>query len=340
MRSKNKLISVIIVNWNGKKHLSYCLPSLEKIDYPNFEVIVIDNGSTDGSVEYVKKNFPKVKIIQNRKNLGFAKANNIGFEKAKGEYILLLNNDTEVAPAFLTKLVDAMKRDKKIGAIQPKIVLMDSGKLQAGGAFLTNTGFLYHFGYGKDPTDRKYNQQMEIFSANGSCILVKREVIEKVGLFDPDFFCYFEETDFCWRVWLAGYKIVYVPGSVIYHKGAQTAKRLKSSFVNYHSFKNRIASLIKNLGLAELFKTMPTHLLFCRLAFFAFLVMGKFSNAWAIQKAIGWNFLHLGKTLEKRKRIQDKIRKISDRELMSRIKRSVRPLYYCHLFNGLKKYED
>jgi len=340
MRSKSKLVSVIIVNWNGEKHLSYCLPSLEKIDYSSFEIIVVDNGSTDDSVKYVETHFPKIKIIQNKKNLGFAKANNIGLKKAKGECILFLNSDTKVTPNFLTRLIKVMEKDKKIGVVQPKIVFMDSGKLQAGGAFLTNTGFLYHFGYGRNPDEKKYNQQTEILSANGSCMLAKREAIEKVGLFDPDFFCYFEETDFCWRAWLAGYKIVYVPDSVICHKGAQTAKRLKSNFINYHSFKNRIASLIKNLGSVELFKTMPTHLLFCQLAFFAFLVMGRFSNAWAVQKAIGWNFLHLGKTLEKRRKVQDRIRKISDRELMSKIKRPVRPLYYYHLLSGLKEYED
>ena len=339
----NSLVSIVIVNWNGKKHLSYSLSSLKKINYPSFEVIVVDNGSTDGSIELVNsltRNKKIIKLIKNKKNLGFAEANNIGFREAKGKYVLLLNNDTKVTPDFLKKLVDVMNENKKIGVVQPKIVFMDSKKLQAGGAFLTNTGFLYHFGYGKNPDEKKYNQPMDIFSANGSCMLVKREVIERVGLFDPDFFCYFEETDFCWRVWLAGYKIIYVPSSVIYHKGAQTAKRLKSSFVNYHSFKNRIASLIKNLGPAELFKTMPTHFLFCQLAFFAFLVMGKFSSDWAIQKAIGWNFLHLGNTLEKRKKIQNKIRKVSDRELMSKIKRSIKPLYYCHLFSGLKKYED
>lgn len=119
-----KLISVIIVSWNGKKHLSYCLPFLKKIDYPTLEVIAVDNSSTDGSVEYVEKNFPRVKIIQNKKNLGFAKANNIGFKKAKGEYIPLLNNDTKVTPDFLTKLVDVMKKDEKLESMYLEIMLV------------------------------------------------------------------------------------------------------------------------------------------------------------------------------------------------------------------------
>lgn len=335
-----KLISVIIINWNGKKHLSYCLSSLERINYPNFEVIVVDNASIDGSVEYIKKNFSQVKVIQNKKNLGFAEANNIGFKKAKGEYILLLNNDTKVTPNFLTELVRVMESDKKIGAVQPKIIFMDSKRLQAGGSFLTKTGFLYHFGCQKNPDDKKYNQPLEIFSTSGSCLLIRRKVIEKVGLFDPDFFCYFEETDFCWRVWLAGYKILYLPTAMIYHKGSQTARRLKLSFVEFHSFKNRICSLIKNLGALELFKILPVHLIFCQLAVLGFFIKGQLADAWAIYKAIGWNFLCLRETLEKRRKIQGKIRKISDRRLMPKIKRPVRPLYYYYLFKGLEKYED
>lgn len=343
-----ELVSIIIVNWNGKKQLADCLSSLEKIDYPSMEIIVVDNGSTDGSKKEIQKskskyqnNNLKFKIILNKKNLGFAKANNQGFKKAKGEYVLILNNDTKVTPDFLTKLVQVIKSDEKIGVVQPKIIFSDSGRLQAGGAFLTKTGFLHHLGFGKNPNDVKYNQPLQIFSANGACMLVRRQVIEKVGLFDPDFFCYFEETDFCWRVWLSGYQIVYAPRSVIYHRGRQTAIKLSSSFIAYHSFKNRICSLIKNLGTPKLVKTLPLNLLFSQATTLAYLVGGELLSAFAIQKAILWNMLNLRKTLKKRKKIQVSLRKISDSSFIPALTKSPRLSYYHHLFRGtIKDYEE
>jgi GT2 family glycosyltransferase len=334
------LVSIIIINWNGKNHLKKCFDSLEKLDYPNFEIILVDNNSSDESVEFTKKNYPRFKIIQNKRNLGFAKANNIGFKEAKGKYILLLNNDTKVTTELLSKLVNAIKKDRRIGIIQPKIIFMGSGKLQAGGTFLTNSGFLYHFGNWKNPNDKKYNQPKEIFSANGSCMLARREVIEKIDLFDPDFFAYFEETDFCWRTLLAGWKIIYLPAAKVYHKGGETAQKLNSSFIQFHSFKNRICSIIKNLEIQNLVKILVVHLQFCNLGSLAFLVTGKFSEAWAIQKAIWWNVWHIKKTLRKRKNVQADIRKIKDKDFIPYLKKKVRPSYYYYLFKGLEKYND
>lgn len=338
------LVSIIIVNWNGKENLRGCFQSLAKISYSPYEIILVDNGSNDGSVEMVKKLTKlnkRIKLIGNKENLGFAKANNQGFKKAKGKYILLLNSDTKVAPDFLTKLIGVMEKDEKISVVQPKIIFMDSKRLQAGGAFLTNTGFLYHYGYGKDPNNGKYNHRMEIFSANGSCMLVKREVIEKVGLFDPDFFCYFEETDFCWRVWLAGYKIVYVPDSVIYHKGAQSAQRLPISFIQYHSFKNRLCTYLKNFSFKNLFRIFLPHLLLCEISALAYLVTGKPGYTFAIQRAIFWNIFNLGKTFKKRSKIQQRIRQVADDAFIPLLTKKVKLSYYSYLSQGkLEDYEE
>ncbi|MDD3460609.1 MAG: glycosyltransferase family 2 protein [Candidatus Pacebacteria bacterium] len=336
----NHLVSIIIVNWNGKKHLSYCLPSLKKINYPNVEIIIVDNGSTDQSVEYIKNNFPSAKIILNKTNMGFAEGNNIGFKKAKGKYVLFLNNDTIVTPNFLKKLVNAIEENNKIAVVQPKIILSPSKKLQAGGDFLTDNGFLYHYGFGKNPDDPKYNRKIEIFSACGACMLVRSSVIKKIGLFDPDFFCYFEESDFCWRVCLAGYKLLYVPESIIYHKGSSTSRKLGSKFTQYHSFKNRICSLIKNLEKQNLVKTLFLHLLFCFLSFVTLVTTGKFPEASSICKAWYWNFSHLNETLSKRRYIQGKIRKISDKKLMAKLKKSPGLKYFFYLFYGLEHYSD
>lgn len=341
-----KLASIIVVNWNGKNYLEKCLDSLKKLIYPNYEIVLVDNGSVDGSVEFVRQNFPWIKIVQNKENLGFAEANNIGYQNSKGEYILFLNNDTTVEPNFLTILVKEIEINKDIGGLQPKILQMDNPqKLDCVGGFLTASGILYHFGYGKNADNPKYSKKIEIFSAKGAAILFRREVLEKVGLFDKDFFAYFEETDLCHRVWVAGYKIIYIPDAVIYHKGKGTAKRIGEASIAFHSFKNRINSYLKNLGTAELLKILPLHLCLCEIgAIFYYLFWKRDSDLFlAIQKAIIWNIQHLGETLKKRREVQKDIRKIKDKDFIPKLKKKVRLSYYYYLPGGpiaLANYED
>ncbi len=339
-----KLVSVIIVNWNGKRFLKECLSSLFAQDYKNIEVIFVDNASTDDSVDYVKKNFPKTKIVSNKKNLGFAEGNNIGYKNATGDYILFLNNDTKVTKSFLTELVKVLESDKKIGGVQSKILLMDDPtRLDSVGAFLTNTGFLYHYGIAKKDSP-KYNKQIDIYSAKGACMIFKREVLEKIKvdgeIFDSRYFVYFEETDMCHRIWLAGYKIVFVPKSVVYHKMGGTSAKLDNAFVQYHSFKNRINSYIKNLGTLELLKILPLHILMCEAFALILLIKLKFSLFLSIQKAIVWNLAVLNATLIKRKQIQKYIREVNDMRLLHKVLRNVRFTYYYHLFGGLKNYNE
>lgn len=333
------LVSIVLINWNGIRDLKDCLPSLRKVRYPKVEIILVDHGSKDGSIEYVKKNFSEIKLIEAKKNLGFALGNNVGYRKTKGEYILLLNNDTVVEDDFLDYLVEALK-EKGVGVVQPKIIFADTRKLQTAGTYLTNSGFLYHVGYDKNPRDRKYNKKTKIFSANGACMLIKREVIEKVGLFDKDFFLYFEETDFCWRAWLAGYLILYEPRAVIYHKGSRATKTLPSAFVNFHSFKNRINTIIKNAGSLELMRILPLQTFLCIMVAGFFFLVGRVKLGTSIFLAIFWNLKNIRKTLRKRKIVQKKIRKIADDEIAPIIKKKVKPVYYYYLFTGLEGYED
>src|SRR3989344_3605371 len=206
---KKDLVSVIIINWNGLEHLQKCLPSLYGQNYKKIEVIVVDNGSIDDSVSWLNKKYPKVKIVKNKENKGFAEANNQGYEITTGEYILFLNNYTKVTKTFLTELLKVLKSNDLIGGVQSKLLLMDSPtRLDSVGSYLTNTGFLYHLGvYAED--SKKYSKQLEVYSAKGACMLLKREVLKKVEvegeIFDSRYFAYFEETDMCHRVWLAGY---------------------------------------------------------------------------------------------------------------------------------------
>lgn len=339
---KNPKVSVIILNWNGREILDDCLKSWKKVRYLAKEIIVVNNGSTDDSAEFLKKNYKNVKVIEIKKNVWFAKANNIGLKHATGKYILFLNNDTTVTPDFLKPLVDDLEKDKILGAVQPKIRQMgDSDRLDSIGSFFTSTGFLYHYGYGQNEKEKKFNKRMEIFSAKGACFLVRRSLIEKIGLFDEDFFAYFEESDFCHRIWLSGHTIIYEPKSEIYHVGGVDNRQSSQAKIQFHSYKNRINSYTKNLEIAELIKLLPGHLMLCLVVSLSYLIMRRPRISIAIMKAISWNIINLSKTLKKRKMIQKKIRKIRDRDYLKSVKKDARLSYYYFILTkfGIGDYE-
>lgn len=336
--NKYPLVSMIVINFNGGEVWKDCLRTLEKISYPNWELILIDNGSADGSdhlVEDFKLGLKNYIFIHNEINLGFAYPNNQGFEKSKGKYILLLNNDTKVPPDFLTKMVIRMEKDPGIGAMQPKILLSDmEGYLDNAGTFINKLGLLDHWGFMKEDS-KEYNRARNIFSAKGACLLTRRDIIQKIGLFDNDYFAYFEESDFCWRVWLSGYRVYYFPETYIFHKLGHTSKKIESTFVNYHSIKNRIASLIKNLNGVNLFLILVPHLILINLLGIYYLFTFQFKKFRMIAKSLYWNIKNLKHTLTKRKNIQ-KWRKISDSKLFELVGS---PLSLKELFKHFLKVE-
>jgi GT2 family glycosyltransferase len=326
-------VSVIIVNWNGLDWLKVCLPSLEQVTYPNLEVIVVDNGSTDGSIEYLEQAKVVTTIIKNATNLGFAYPNNQGIERATGEFVLFLNNDMTYAAGFIEPLVEACQQPG-IGAVQPKMVrLKDPQRLDGVGSYLTAYGVLLHYGFGRNASAKQYNVERDIFCPKGAAMMVRHDVLRKVGPFDADYFAYFEETDLSWRIWLAGYRIRYVPTGLVQHAGGETAKRI-SLFAHYHSFKNRIATLIKNLGLAPLAWMLPLHLALVVLVSSAYLAIGQLHVFAATWKAIWWNIVNLGSTLKKRRHVQRVIRKVSDRDLLPQIIRPLPLNYFKYLFGA------
>lgn len=332
------LVSVVILNWNGRKHLLKCLISLEKVTYKPLEVIVVDNHSTDDSVFSVKKKFPWVKLVVNSVNRGYSGGNNDGINEAKGTFVFILNNDTEVDKNFLEPLVDVMK-DSTVACVQPKLVYGDKRTmLNAVGSYFTSTGFLYHYGYRKNIHIPQYNRRLTIYSAKGAAMLLRKSAIDKVGFFDEDFFIYFEETDFCHRLWLSGYKIVYEPTSVIYHyEAVDTHKQMKNARIMFLSYRNRIASFIKNLSTAWLIRILPA--LFIEYIFlsFVYLLRRDWKTSLVMYSAIVWNILMLPKMLTKRKAIQA-LRTMSDMELFDTIRRDPPIRYYYYLFTGLQNY--
>ncbi|KKU10931.1 MAG: putative glycosyltransferase [Candidatus Woesebacteria bacterium GW2011_GWB1_45_5] len=330
---KPPLVSVIITNWNGGELYKKCIKSLSEIDYPKWELVVVDDASTDDSF---KTPLPKSsKLIINKKNVNFARANNIGYGYAKGKYILLLNNDTLVPRDFLTNMTERMEADSNIGVLQPKIRLMDSpGYLDNAGSFMTRIGFLHHWGFGRKDSE-EFDKEKEIFSAKGACMLIRNEIIKKSGLFDEDYISYFEETDFCWRILLMGYKVLYYPGTEILHKVGFTTKRINVLQINYNSYKNRIATLIKNLGFFNLTFILPAHLVVsCGIAA-AFALKGQFNNSFMIIRAIWWNIVNLQKTLSKRSKVQA-LRKVSDGEIFRSL---MAPVDWKGFFGDFKRIE-
>lgn len=333
---KPPLVSIVIVNFNQKQYSLDCLKSLELVTYSNFETIFVDNGSVDGTMEAVEKEYPKTIRIQTGANLGFTGGNNVGFEKASGKYILLLNNDTKVTPNFLDALVSSLEKDKNLGIVQSKILLMDDHKLlDSVASYQTITGFLYHRGYLEEDKGQ-YDHFIYSFSGKGACLMVRREVT-KLGLLDDSYFAYFEETDLCWRSWILGYKVGFEPGSIIFHKMGATSSKMKSAFIHYHSFKNRLRTIIKNGSSSTLLYMLPLHLGLCIFLSIFFFLSGERSGAKSVLAAIWWNMLNLGSTLKLRAKIQ-KSRVSSDLKIFSQVMWNPSLFFYLRHLSLVSKY--
>lgn len=233
-----KKVYVIVLNWNGKADTLECLRSLRATAYENYRVVLVDNGSEDDSIPAVRAEFPAVEIVAVGRNLGFAGGNNVGIQHALdagADYVYLINNDTTVDPAYLTELVAAAEADPKVGAVGGKIMYFSEPERIwfAGGKmnWLRNKG--EHIGL--DEIDAgQYDTPKEVAYLTGCSLLVKREVLEKVGLLEEDYFLYYEDADFSLRVQNAGYSTVYAPKSKIYHKVSRSTKPGSASYVYYH----------------------------------------------------------------------------------------------------------
>ena len=336
-KKTNPKVSIIIVHFNGFSVLKNCLDSLKTIKGVSFEVIVVDNSSKDDSVADLKKyksQYP-LNIIESKSNLGFAGGNNLGVTEAKSEYILLLNNDTTVTPNLLEVLVSKMETDTSIGAMQPKIKLMDNPKLlDNAGAFLNRLGLTVHWGFGE--TDSKeFDNEAEIFSAKGACLITRSSIIKKIGLSDDNFGSYYEESDFCHRVWLSGYKVIYYPKTFIYHKVGFTSSQMDPVKITLVSTRNKIFSLFKNLDGLNLFTILLPHIAFLKLLGIYYLFKLQFGKAWMIYGAIFWNIMHFPLLIKGRIATQ-KLRVKKDSEIMPVI---LRPIDVKSLFSHFKKIE-
>jgi len=211
-------VSIIILNWNGKHFLDGCLDSLRRQHFNDYEIILVDNGSEDGSAEFIRQAYPEVKLIALPENRGYCVGNNLGFRESRGEYIVFLNNDTVCHEKWLEELIKGIRASRQIGFCVPKIYLMDKNNIiDAAGDAYTIAGTAYAIGHG-ERDGLAYNSSCKLMVAGGVSPLFRREVLERSGLFDPDFITGTEDIDLSLRVIHQGYVGAYVPTSIVYHK--------------------------------------------------------------------------------------------------------------------------
>lgn len=334
-------MSVIILNYNGRSFLEPCLDSVLGSDYPNFEVIFVDNGSTDGSVELVRELYgadPRVEILVKSENVGVTRGLNAGIERGKGEYVVFLNNDTKVEPGWLGMLVEKLEGDRCVGAAQCKLLAYeDPRRIDSAGCVIDAHGCAVERGrvrFDLGEVDRgQYDRVEEIFSAGCPASIVRGYVLSEVGPFDPEFFAGYEDADLSWRIRLRGYKIVLVPQAVVYHRrGATSSRRVLGRDIAWHFSKNRIAMLIKNYSLRNLLRVMPFVLSLYSLVSLYLLRFGLEMFVVPL-RAVLWNMRELRYLLRQRYVVQKRIRRVRDDEVSRMMsKRCILVQYYLQPF--------
>ena len=307
-------IAVVILNWNGKKFLEKFLPNVIEHSASGTEVIVADNASTDDSVDFLKTNFPQIRLIQNSENGGFSKGYNDALKYVDADYFVLLNSDIEVTKNWIQPVIDLMESDSKIAVCQPKIrSYHEREKFEyagAAGGFIDKFGYPFCRGRIFDTIETdigQYDDVCEIFWATGAAMFVKASIYKEFGGLDEDFFAHMEEIDFCWRVKNAGYKVMYCPSSTVYHVGGGTLPK-SSPQKTYLNFRNNLSLIYKNLHSKNLFFVLFMRWFLDDIAGLKFLLGGRFGDFFAILKAQFYFIKNFRKIRKKRKK-QLEIRK-------------------------------
>jgi GT2 family glycosyltransferase len=302
--------AIVILNWNGKKFLEDFLPSVIKYSINDAEIIIADNASEDGSIDYLKNNFPNIRIIKNKTNEGFSKGYNDALKQVEADYYILLNSDIEVTDNWINPVINLMESDKQIAACQPKIKSYNNpDKFEYAGAA---GGYIDKYGYpfcrGRlfqtiEKDNKQYDDVVEVFWASGACIFVRADLYHKYGGLDNDFFAHMEEIDFCWRLKNEAYKIMFCPHSTVYHIGGGTLPK-SSSRKTYLNFRNNLTLLYKNLPKNRLFKTFCARLFLDGAAAIKFLLQGGFKDFIAVNLAHISFYRNFSKIKQKRNQLK------------------------------------
>ena len=312
-------MAFVITNWNGRQFLETCLASVFAQDFQDFEVFLVDNASTDGSVELVRSRFPQVRIIQNEANLGLCAANNRGILATTAEFVAILNNDTELEPACLGQLVRAIKTDPHIGMCATKMMLTDRrDMIESAGIVIDRAGISWGLASGTldQPGD---STPVPVFGACGGAALYRRSMLLEIGLFDGDLFVYFEDADVAWRGQWAGWKCLYVPTAVVYHAHSATIKE-GSPFKTRLLGRNKIWLIGKNYPWPQLLWYAPLILLYELLAIGYAVMTGR--GMYALKGRLE-GLSRLSKALRQRKKL---VKRVSAGAMLAKLQPVENPL--------------
>jgi len=301
------LVSIIIVHCKGRQLLVNCLESVFEQAYRAYEIILIDNGSMDGSVDFVRQDYPQIKIIPSQSNIGFTRAVNMGIKQSQGTFVALLNDDAIADKGWLSSLVEAILKDERIGSCASKqMYFFKPDFFEAAGILMHRGGFPEGIGHNEQDTGQ-FNQEREVFAAHGASGFYRRDMLEAIGMLDSDFFIYNDEIDLAFRAQLAGWKCFYVPNAVVYHMGGQTWAARDKKLLVYFTERNRIFMIVKNYPLKMILYYLPYLLKYeldIWVRFFSRLEAAPLLARLAV-------FKYLPRLLKKRREIQKK-RLISD----------------------------
>jgi GT2 family glycosyltransferase len=308
-------VSVIIANYNGRDFLEACLKSLERMRPPRggFEIVVVDNGSVDGSQEFVSRRFKSIRLVSLSTNVGFASAVNLGVKTSLGDFVAIVNNDVEVTAGWLIQLLAAFSQDSQVAAAAGKLLFKQRPEIindQGGTILLSGAGFQRGLG----APDRETRETIPVGVPTGAACVIRKSDFLASGGFDDSYFAYFEDVDLGWRLWQRGRKVVYVPRAVAYHEWRATARKLGIHFRAHHGAKNSFANVVKNAQT----RYLPEAALLWTLRLTRQIITSMKTDggdAIAILEAITWCPRHLKNLLACRRRIQ-RYRTVSDTELV------------------------
>ncbi len=255
-----EIVTVVIPNYNGKKFLADCLDSLKKQTYRDFRVLVVDNGSTDGSCEFLRNNYPKVDVIELSENTGFANAVNVGIRESNGKYVFLLNNDTICDQGAIEALVKVLDKKARVFSVQAKMLkINEPHNIDDAGDFYSAMG--WGFAQGKDKDNKLFSKRSNIMSACAGAAMYRKDYFDKIGLFDEAHFCYLEDIDVGYRARLYGYQNVMEPDAIVYHAGSGSSGSRYNAFKVELTAANNLYFMYKNWSAVQVIINLPLVLL-------------------------------------------------------------------------------
>jgi GT2 family glycosyltransferase len=287
----SKKVAVVILNFNTREFLQKFLPSVTKTSYPNTEIVLADNASTDDSVQFVKENYPQVKVIVLDKNYGFTGGYNRALKQVEADYLVLLNSDVEVDPHWIEPMLNLIESNPSIAAIQPKLLAWHQKDTfeyaGASGGFIDQYGFPFCRGRVFEYLEKdqnQYNDDRQVFWASGAALFINAKLYHSIGGLDEDFFAHMEEIDLCWRLQNAGHEVWICPESIVYHVGGGTLQKTNPR-KTYYNFRNGLILLLKNLPSNKLFSVIFFRIILDHIAALRFLSQGKLGDFKAIMSA-------------------------------------------------------